>query len=88
MFAGIISALAILFILFKLDIRKVLYFDIIVDIAVSTLLTVIFLGTFSGMMAAIAGGAIFSVIMFMLKKTMGYKKPTVTKFKIKWKLIK
>lgn len=74
---GAISAVGILFLLFKLDIRKVLYFDLVTDITATVALIIMFAGTFSGMLSAMTGGAIISVVLFFLKKTIGYKKPVV-----------
>lgn len=73
-FAGVVSALAILFVLLKLDFRKVLYFDIFVDIVASAFLMVIFAGTFAGMMAAVVGGAVISITLYFAKKVVGYKR--------------
>ena len=72
--AGIVSALAILFVLLKLDFKKVLYFDVFVDIVASAFLMLIFAGTFAGMMAAVVGGAIISITLYFAKKVFGYKK--------------
>lgn len=82
--AGIFSALAILFLLFKLDIRKVLAFDFFVDIASSLLLTVLFFGTFAGMMAAVIGGGIISMVLYFTKRIIGYKKPKFKYYKFVW----
>lgn len=83
-FAGICSACGILFLLAKLNIKRVLAFDVFVDIASSLLLVVMFFGTFAGMMAAIVGGAIISIVLFTMKKIMGYEKPKWNKYKIQW----
>ena len=82
--AGIFSALAILFLLFKFNIKRVLAFDIAVDIASSLLLVVMFAGTFAGMMAAVIGGAIISIVLFIMKKIKGCEKPQRKGFKIIW----
>ena len=82
--AGIASAIAILFMLAKLNIKKVLCFDILVDIGASIALIVMFAGTFAGMKAAILGGAIISIVLFILKKTIGYEKPKREGFKVRW----
>lgn len=74
--AGLISVLAILFLLLKIDIRKVLAFDIWVDIGVTALLVTLFAGTFSGMFAACVSGAVFSIILYVLKQLIGYKRLT------------
>lgn len=82
--AGIFSALAILFLLFKLDIKKVLAFDFFVDISSSLLLTVLFFGTFAGMMAAVIGGGIISMVLYFTKRIIGYKKPKFKNYKFVW----
>ncbi|OUU63387.1 MAG: hypothetical protein CBC24_09125 [Candidatus Pelagibacter sp. TMED64] len=81
---GIFSALAILFLLFKFNIKKVLAFDIAVDIASSFLLVVLFAGTFAGMMSAVIGGAIISIVLYVLKKIRGYEKPIRKGLRVVW----
>jgi hypothetical protein len=68
--AGTISALGLLFLLFKFGIRRVISFDIPVDIGFTALLMFLFAGTFGGMMAAMVGGLIISVTLFVMKRTM------------------
>jgi hypothetical protein len=68
--AGAISALGLLFLLFKFGIRRVISFDIPVDIGFTALLMFLFAGTFGGMMAAMVGGLIISVTLFAMKSTM------------------
>ncbi len=68
---------AILFLIFKLgDIRRVLYFDIYIDLGTTVLLTILLSGTASGMFTALIAGAMISVILYVLKRTIGYDKPT------------
>jgi hypothetical protein len=68
--AGLISALGLLFLLFKFGVRRVITFDILIDIGATALLMVLFAGTFGGMMAAMVGGLIISVVLYVLKQTM------------------
>lgn len=84
MIAGVFSALAILFLLAKFDMKKVLWLDIPIDIASTILLVVMFAGTFAGMMAAVIGGCIISATLFGMKKVVGYKKPKIKKFGYEW----
>ena len=86
--AGVFSALSILFLLFKFNIRKVLYFDIGVDFIASIFLMAVFFGTFAGMMAAVIGATIISVTLWALKRTIGYQKPKWNKFWYKWEAVK
>jgi fatty acid desaturase len=79
---GIVSAMAVLFMAFKFgNIRRVLHFDIIIDIVSTLALTFMLAGTFVGMMTAIFGGAIISIVLFLLKKIIGHDKLTITGWK-------
>jgi uncharacterized membrane protein YdjX (TVP38/TMEM64 family) len=68
--AGAIAAAGFLFLLFKFGVKRVISYDIIFDVLITTLLVVVLWGTFSGMMAALFGGLIVSVILFTLKRVM------------------
>lgn len=83
-FAGICSACGILFLLAKLNIKRVLAFDVFIDIGASLLLMVMFFGTFAGMMAAVLGGSIISIVLYLMKKTIGYQKPKWNKYRFQW----
>ena len=85
--AGVASAIGILFLLFKLDIRKVLAFDIFVDIGASVLLIVMFAGTFAGMMAAVIAGSIISIVLYCMKKLIGCKKPQRRGLRLQWVIV-
>ena len=79
--AGTISALGLLFLLFKFGIRRVISFDIPIDITFTALLMFLFAGTFGGMMAAMIGGLIISVTLFVMKLTMTREELVWTKTK-------
>ena len=74
--AGLASAAAIFFLLLKMDIRKMLWIDVLIDIATTGLLIWMFSGTFSGMFAACVAGVLFSMALFFVKKAIGYKRLT------------
>ena len=77
--AGLLYALGLLFLIFKFGIRRVISYDIPVDIAVTLLLMYVFAGTYSGMMAAMVGGLIVSITLFIMKRTMVREVLTVRK---------
>ena len=77
--AGVLSAAGLLFLLFKFGIRRVITFDIPIDITMTALLMALFAGTFGGMMAAMVGGLIISVTLFVLKSTMSREKLCLVK---------
>ena len=79
---GLISAVGILLLLFKCgDIRKVLAFDVPIDIGATIGLSMLFFGTVSGMAIAAVGGLIITIVLFVLKKAIGYKRLTLRGWK-------
>lgn len=83
--AGIISASAMIFLLLKLDLKKICGYDFYVDIAFTFLLAYLLSGTYSGMMAALVGGAILSVFLLIIKKLNGYSKLEIVDKKLIWR---
>jgi len=77
--AGFLSALGLLFLIFKFGVRRIITYDIPIDIAVTGFLMYAFAGTYSGMLAAMIGGLIVSVTLFVMKRTMNREKLTVVK---------
>ena len=53
---GLIAACAILFLLLKFNLRRILKHEILIDICVTFFLIWIFAGTFAGMMAGLMAG--------------------------------
>ena len=79
--AGLIAAAGLLFLLFKFGIRRVITYDIFFDVAITAILMVSLAGTFSGMMAALFGGLIVSIVLFIMKRTMRHEKLSLVKTK-------
>ncbi len=75
------SALGLLLLVLKAGGRKAIGADIFVDVAITITLMVCFYGTYSGMVAAMLGGLISSIILFIMKKTMVHEVVTVKKNK-------
>jgi|TARA_B110000444_G_scaffold107248_1_gene101406 hypothetical protein len=78
-YAGLLSAVGLLVLIFKLNIRRIITYDIPIDIAVTALLMYLFAGTYSGMIAAMVGGLVVSVTLFIMKRTMYREELTVIK---------
>lgn len=74
MLYGIISALSVFIILMKLPIRRILGYDVIVDIVFTVMLAWILSGSFAGMMAALIGGLLLSITLVITKKLLGYER--------------
>jgi|TARA_B110000238_G_scaffold119255_1_gene129234 hypothetical protein len=72
--AGLLTALGIIFLLYKVGFNNILGFDILIDIVATIGLMYVFAGTYSGMMAAIIGGLFISVVLIIAKQFVSYKK--------------
>jgi len=66
--AGLIAACGLLFLLLKFNLRRVLHFDIAVDVVLTFFLIWAFAGTFAGMMAGLTAGALISAFLFFAKR--------------------
>ena len=70
---GFIAAAGLLFLVMKLGVRKVINYDLFFDVLITGALMFALAGTFSGMMTALVGGAIVSVVLFTMKRTMNHE---------------
>lgn len=73
---GLLTMLALVILMIKLrtdTLRKLLGFEIPLDIAATLLFIYLLAGTYSGMMAAIVAGLGFSLVLMITKKCIGYK---------------
>ena len=62
----------------KIGGRKTIGHDVFVDVLITLTLMVAFYGTFSGMAAAMVGGLVATIVLFIMKKTMVHQKFVVT----------
>jgi len=85
LFAGIIAAIAFIFLLMKFDLKKVLGYDAIIDIGFSGMMMFVLAGTFSGMMSALIGGAVLSMFLFFARRMIGYKRLYLEHGRLRWK---
>lgn len=73
---AVVTAFAVLVLMAKLGIRRFLRYDAVIDVLVSGFLVVVFAGTITGTAAAVVAGAIFSIVLWILKLTMGTERLT------------
>ncbi len=75
--AGLISALGAFFILVRFNIRRVAGYATIVDVALTTLFCVLFIGTYAGMMTGIFAGVVVSLMLNVVRAAFGYERATL-----------
>ena len=71
---GALAALAIIIIMHKIGIRKFCGYSVHADILISGVFTILFLGTFAGMVSALVAGIFVSLYLAMAKYFRGYEK--------------
>lgn len=79
---------SVLALAYKMDLKKVLRYDIAIDFAVTGGLMLVYAGTYSGMVTAMVSGLFLSVTLIFLKKKLGYKKLVRQNGKFVWKEVK
>ena len=79
--AGLLSAAAFLILMYKIGMKRLLSYDLVIDVLITFALMWLFAGTFAGMMAAIIGGLFVSVVLVVLKKTTPREKLGIIKTK-------
>jgi MFS superfamily sulfate permease-like transporter len=67
--SGLLAALAMIFLLLKLNLKRIAKYDIILDIILTFFFIWIFAGTFAGMMAGLWAGAIISIFLWVVKRS-------------------
>lgn len=72
--AGIITAIGVWIVLLKLNIRKVLNFEVPIDIVFTIGITMYFAGTFSGLMTGVVAGVVLSILLAVSKAIWGVEK--------------
>jgi len=78
------SAAGVVAVGYKLDIKKVLGYDVLFDLTATAGLALLFQGTYSGMVVAMVAGLLVSLIMIALKRRVGYKKLQFVDRKLQW----
>lgn len=69
-----ITCCAVYIVLWQLDIQKILGYHVLFDISFTVILSMLFAGTYSGMLVAMAAGLMLSVLLLLTKWFIGYKK--------------
>lgn len=78
------SAGAIFILLVKLNIRRVLGYDVIFDVGCTVVLITSFSGTVTGMAAAMIAGVFISIMLGVAKCLMGYERLERRGLKLHW----
>ena len=69
--AGLVSAVGIILLLLRFNIRRIAGYGAFWDVAISGVLVLMFIGTYAGMMTGLFAGVIVSAFLHLVKQTVG-----------------
>lgn len=69
--AGLVSALGIILLLLRFNIKRIAGYGAFWDVAISGTLVFMFVGTYAGMMTGLFAGVIVSAFLHLIKQTVG-----------------
>lgn len=71
---GVLSAIAVLIVMARIDLKKFMGYPAMTDIGVTLVLAMLLYGTYVGIVAAIIGGLFFSGLVTVIRRVYGYKR--------------
>lgn len=89
--AGLITALGIIWIMCRMNLKRIAGYALFWDVTVSAFLAFIFIGTYAGMVTGLLAGVIVSLFLTTVKKTAGAERMTLVRKqdealpRIRWK---
>ena len=92
--AGLLTALGVIWILSRMNLKRVAGYALAWDVSITALLTFIFIGTYAGMVTGMFAGLIVSMFLTGVKKTMGAERLALQRNKdqamprLRWKEVK
>jgi len=92
--AALLTGIGVCWILSRMNLRRVAGYALFWDIAITGLLTFLFIGTFAGMVTGMAAGVFVSAFLTIVKKTAGAERLTLVRrddeaiAKLRWREVK
>lgn len=85
---GVITAAACIVVMAKINIRRFLWVEVLVDMMFTGALLFMFAGTLGGMIAAVFAGLILSIALWILKKRLGYERLRMNNGRVHWERVR
>jgi len=92
--AGLITAIGVIWILSRMNLKRVAGYALFWDVVITGLLVFVFIGTYAGMMTGAFAAVIVSVFLTGVKKTLGAERMTLQRSpddalpRVRWKEVK
>lgn len=89
--AGLLTAIGVIWILCRMNIKRVAGYALFWDVGLTAFLTFIFIGTYAGMVTGMLAGLLISVFLTGVKKTVGAERLSLARHKdealprVRWK---
>lgn len=92
--AGILTAIGVIWILSRMNLKRVAGYALVWDVSLTALLTWMFIGTYAGMVTGMAAGVLISAFLTIVKKKIGAERLALHRNKddalprVRWKEVK
>ena len=92
--AALLTAIGVIWILSRMNLRRVAGYALFWDVGIFALLTWLFIGTYAGMVTGMAAGVVVSLFLTGVKKTAGAERLALIRkndevvARIRWKEVK
>lgn len=84
---GVLTAVAVIVLMFKINILRFLWVETLVDLLFTGALLMMFAGTLGGMIAAVIAGLVLSVALWIMKRRMGYERLRLKRWGLAWERV-
>jgi len=92
--AGLITAIGAIWILSRMNLKRIAGYALAWDVGITALLTFLFIGTYAGMVTGMFAGVIISLFLTIVKRTAGAERLGLERHKdeavprLRWKDVK
>lgn len=77
--AGVLTAIGIIWILSRMNLKRIAGYALFWDVGLTALLTFLFIGTYAGMVTGMMAGVLVSLFLTIVKKTAGAERLTLVR---------
>ena len=74
MFMGFLTALALLVVCWRVNIKRIVGYPVATDLTASAMFCILLAGTLTGMAIAIVAGLMFSTVIWVVRRIKGYER--------------
>ncbi len=78
LFMGFLVATAFIVVCCRINLKRIVGYPVLADLTATAMFCILMAGTLTGMSVAIVAGLVFSAVVTIVRKTMGYERFNLT----------